>query len=375
MAGLLEAYAMRPDSILVWRDPRARKALDWYWSVMTNRRPARFKIARSVEAPRGYSRLGYRELWELHDKLSSKALERWRLVRERGLAWDELEDVEPSFLDVKVELAWRILRECVFCEKKCRVDRTRSNRGACRLGVETIVSSYFLHMGEEAPLVPSGTIFYGGCTFKCVFCQNYDISQEYPYPGEVVDARRLASIQEKLRRKGARNINHVGGDPTPGLHTIIESFKHLRVNVPQIWNSNQYQSVEGLKLIRDLIDLWLPDFKYWDNRCAIRLSLTARYRETLTRNLRMIVGHGDIIIRHLVMPNHLECCTKPILKWIAQNMPRETTVVNIMSQYRPEYKAASNPSQYPDIARPLTAREYEEAKNYAEELGLLHDLV
>lgn len=368
---MLEALALRPDSITVWRDPRARRALSWYWDVMRDRKPARFHIARSIEAGVDPGRLGLRELWEVHDRLSQRALERWREVRERGLHWDDLEVVEPSFLDVKVELAHRILRECVFCEKRCRVDRTTSNRGACRLGSETIVSSYFLHMGEEAPLVPSGTIFYGGCTFKCVFCQNYDVSQEYPYPGHMVDARGLAGIQESLRRRGARNINHVGGDPTPNLHTIIESFKHLRVNVPQIWNSNQYQSVEGLKLIRDLIDLWLPDFKYWNNRCAIRLSLTARYREVVARNLLMIRGHGDVIIRHLVMPNHIECCTKPILEWIASNMPRETTIVNIMGQYRPEYKA----SRHPDIARPLTQEEYREAIYHARRLGILYDLV
>ncbi len=372
---LLEVLALRPDSITVWRDPRVKRALSWYWDVMRDRAPARYRIADAIPADRDPRGLDTRELWSLHDRLSQRALEEWRRVREKGLAWDELEPVEPSFLDVKTELARRILRECVFCEKRCRVDRTKSNRGACRLGAETIVSTYFLHMGEEAPLVPSGTIFYGGCTFKCVFCQNYDVSQEYPYPGEVVDARRLASIQEKLRRKGARNINHVGGDPTPNLHTIIESFKHLRVNVPQIWNSNQYQSVEGLKLIRDLIDLWLPDFKFWDNRCALRLSLTARYRETLTRNLKMILGHGDIIIRHLVMPNHLECCTLPILDWIAANMPRDRTIVNIMAQYRPEHKAAAHPERYPDIARPITGEEYQKAIEHAERLGLLHSLV
>ena len=368
-------FYLRPDALTVWRNPKVRRALQWYHKVMENKKPAKFKIARSIPVDERIFEADIQELWKEHDRLHEIFYKKWVKIREGLNDESNLETVEPSFLDLKVVIANRILEECTFCEKKCRVNRKETNRGACRLDSRSYVSSYFLHYGEEAPLVPSGTIFYSGCTFKCVFCQNHDISQEYPYPGIIVTPKALARIQEALREEGARNINHVGGDPTPNIHTILESLKYLEVNVPQLWNSNMYLTVESLKLIRDIIDIWLPDFKYWNDKCALRLSLTIRYRDVVTRNLKMISGHGDIIIRHLVMPNHLECCTKPVLEWIGKNMDREKTLVNVMSQYRPEFKVLSNPEKYHDISRPISNHEMDRAYKYAEQNKLLYDLV
>lgn len=232
------------------------------------------------------------------------------------------------------------------------------------------VHSAFLHLGEEAPLVPSGTIFYGGCPFKCVFCQNWDISQERPTEAPALGPEELARVQERLRREGARNVNHVGGDPIPSAHIIIESLKYLKVNVPQLWNSNMYMTEELLELLLDIIDIWLPDFKYWDDRCAWRLSGVRRYREVVTRNIYKAAQKGDMIIRHLVMPNHLECDTFPILEWIAENV-KDKVLVNIMEQYRPEYLVLKFPQRWPDIARPVSAEEVEAARKRADELGIV----
>ncbi|RLF19357.1 MAG: pyruvate formate lyase-activating protein, partial [Thermoprotei archaeon] len=201
---------------------------------------------------------------------------------------------------------------------------------------------------------------------RCVFCQNYDISQENIYGGIEVNARQLAIMQKELRKEGARNINHVGGEPTPNLHTILESLSYLDVNVPQLWNSNMYCSTETMSLLREVIDIWLPDFKYGNDDCAFRLSGIRRYVEVVTRNLKIAAESGDMIIRHLVLPNHIECCTEPVLKWISENTPR--ALVNIMEQYRPEYLVARNPDKWPDIARRLHRdelyRAYELGRKY-----------
>ncbi|MHA1776467.1 MAG: radical SAM protein, partial [Promethearchaeota archaeon] len=229
------------------------------------------------------------------------------------------------------------------------------------------------HMGEESVLIPSGTIFFSGCSFGCVFCQNDDIStagKKYPInmAGRKVTPNDLATLATTLINKGAVNINYVGGDPTPNLHTILSSSKFQTINVCQLWNSNFYNSFKALELLSDVIDLWLPDFKYGNNECAEKFSKIKSYWDVMKKNFTYIYKHGsrNIIIRHLVMPGHVECCSKPILKWIKDNIPE--VVVNIMGQYHPAYLVSQG--QYPEINRRITRAEMQEVFAYAEDLGL-----
>ena len=362
---------IRPDAISVWNDEVVKERLNWYYSVMVDKMPAKFMICKKIEAE-DPKKLDIQNLWDLHDKLSKEFDKIFRDVKSERIKIEEMPNPEFSFLDVKIEIAYRMLESCSFCERKCGVNRKEGKVGVC--GVDkTYVHSWFHHYGEEAPLVPSGTIFYGGCNFKCVFCQNHDISQEYPKDGVEVDALKLALMQKELRKEGARNINHVGGDPTPNLHVILESFKYLEVNTPQLWNSNMYCSEETMKLLREVIDIWLPDFKYGNDKCAKRLSIVENYWRIATRNIKWAHDWSDIIIRHLVLPNHIECCTKPILKWIAENCPR--ALVNIMEQYRPEFLVAKYPEKWKDIARRPTLEEMETAYSYAKSLGIVFEPV
>ncbi len=369
---------VRPDAVKVWGSTKVRRKLKWYYEVMRNVKPARFLIARVVDAGvNELSSYSLEELWDLHREVRKRFRELLDEVTRSGVGPEELkrEFPEPkvSFLDIKAEITERILRNCIFCERRCGVNRYEKV-GVCRLGVDSYVSSYFLHLGEEPPLVPSGTIFYGSCNFRCVFCQNYDISQVSPLSGMRVGPRELAAIQEYLRAQGARNINHVGGDPTPNIHNIIKSLKYVNVNVPQLWNSNMYLTEESMELLIDLMDIWLPDFKYGSNSCALRLSAAPRYYEVVTRNLKMVCEEGaPIIIRHLVMPNHLECCTKKVLEWIGVNCTN--ALVNVMDQYRPEYLVVKYPERYSDIARRLTRHEVSEARKLAEKYKLDYEEV
>jgi len=360
----------RPDAVLVWEEPVVRERLRWYYAVMRNIAPAKYHIAARVEAPRDFAAMGDGELWKLHEELGRVFDEAWAEQRARpdfSLASKGLP--EASFLDVKIELAERQLRRCMLCERRCGVDRTRG-RGACLLDARARVASFFHHLGEEAPLVPSGTIFFAGCNFRCVYCQNWDISQD-PEAGVEVTAEALAAMQIRLREEGARNINWVGGEPTPNIPWILKSLKILArrgVNVPQLWNSNMYLTPEGLSLILHVIDIWLPDFKYGNNACALRYSVAPRYWEVVTRNFSVICRRGeDIIVRHLVLPGHVECCTKPVLKWLAENCRH--ALVNIMDQYRPEY-LVTKLDKYKEIRRRVSEEEMEEAYEYADALGL-----
>ncbi|MEM1930541.1 MAG: radical SAM protein [Sulfolobales archaeon] len=372
MSGIKYWELLRPDSITVWRSRVVREKLSWYYNVMVNKAPAKFILAKYVGTTEDLSRASLEELWELHNELSKDFDKLLLQVKSSKISLADLNKLDRprvSYLDVKIEIAKRILEKCCFCEWRCSVNRLQGSRGFCRLTNETYVSSYFLHVGEEPPLVPSGTIFYGSCNFRCVFCQNHDISQEHPFSGIKVTAEDLASIQDYLRLEGARNINHVGGEPTPNIYTILSSLKYVNSNVPQLWNSNMYLSEESMKLLLDVIDIWLPDFKYGNDSCAARLSLVKNYFSIVARNLKLVCDKGDpIIIRHLVMPNHLNCCTQPVLEWISRNC--SIALVNVMGQYRPEYLVLRHQEKYPDIARRLTRDELIRAYEIAKKLKL-----
>ena len=379
-------WLLRPDAMTVWRDPEVVKRLSWYRAVMLNERPAKFIICKHVgtdEDPGALGELGERELWDLHDKLAREFKRIHRDIREGSLELKELEKPRLSFLRLKVELAERILRSCRFCVRRCGVNRAEGEKGFCGLGREARVSTWFHHFGEEAPLLGggghpvggSGTIFFTSCNLRCVFCQNYDISF-HPENGVVVDGRRLAAMAAELRREGAANINFVGGEPTPNLHVILASMEHLELNVPMLWNSNMLCSPEAMRLLVDVIDIWLPDFKFGNNECAERLTAGGiDYVSTVLANHKLAVANGDMIIRHLVMPNHVECCTKPVLDMIARELGPERVLVNIMGQYRPEHWVARWPEKWPDIARRPSAKEMREAFEYARELGLVFEPV
>ena len=183
--------------------------------------------------------------------------------------------------------------------------------------------------------------------------------------GEIYTPRRLATAIENLRRAGCRNANLVGGEPTPWLEQWLETFKLVNVNIPVVWNSNSYYSEETAKLLAGFVDVYLLDFKYGPFECSKRISDAPNYWDVCTRNHIYGKRYGELIVRVLVLPNHLECCTKHILKWIADNLGRNTRT-NVMFQYRPEWRAY----EVPELRRRLTAKEMERAIELAKETGL-----
>jgi len=265
-------------------------------------------------------------------------------------------------LEERVDKAYRILNSCELCERKCKVNRNSGKLGICKVGNKPIISSAFVHLGEEPMLVPSFTIFFMGCTFHCQFCQNWSISQWFE-KGNILTVKDIAKMIEE--QKDCRNVNFVGGEPTPQLPFILDSLKHVKANIPTVWNSNFYMSLKSMDLLKDVIDVYLSDWKYWSSKCAERLSKVKNYLEIVKRNHDLAFKNSEVIIRHLILPNHFECCTKPILNYIAENYG-EKIVVNLMGQYKPEYKAKG----YEDIARYPTTEELNKAWKLAEELSL-----
>ena len=172
-----------------------------------------------------------------------------------------------------------------------------------------------------------------------------------------------------LERKGAINVNLVGGDPIPHIHVILEALTIADVRIPIIFNSNLYLTEEAMRLIVHVVDLFLPDFKYGNDSCASKLSLAPNYWEVLTRNLLTVRKEGrETIIRHLVLPGHLKCCTEKVLRWISENFPE--ALVNVMGQYRPEYRVEREKGEWGSLERPLSLDEYREALHVARKYGL-----
>jgi putative pyruvate formate lyase activating enzyme len=404
------------EQLWVWRDPGLARSLGWYAAVAANRKPAKFRIAAAIPASLPLAEAPEPALWKELERLTPVFLSCWGGVR------DEVAILRPpaentSLLDLCCELAWRMLGHCNFCRWDCRVDRrTGTKLGACKLGSDTRVSSHFHHPGEELVyrgVDGSGTIFFTSCNMRCAFCQNGDISTDKDN-GEVVDARTLATIAWLLRMEGCHNVNWVGGDPTIHLHTIVAAMALLgegftptaadvsrafvtksdrmywferspaqatyagAFNVPMLWNSNFFMTPETMKILRLLIDVWLPDFKFGPGRCAMSLAKTPWYWETVTGNLALIREWGEnFTIRHLVMPNHVECCTYPVLDWVAEHMPE--VPINIMDQYRPENFCdpcdAKYRPQYADLARRPTAEELRKAYRRARALNLQFETI
>lgn len=291
------------------------------------------------------------KLWKKHDE----ALES---LKTKNFSSDVS---KPSLLDLKAEIAKRILKNCLLCERQCGVNRIKKEKGYCKV-TDSRVASEFTHWGEEPELTPSHTIFFAGCTFSCVFCQNWDISQN-PKGGRIISPKRVAEIVER-RGESTKNTNWVGGDPTSNLPFILETLRLSNVKQAQVWNSNMYLTKESLKLLDGVIDLYLTDFKYGNDVCAKRLSNAENYWGVITRNHRIARDQCELIIRHLVLPNHFECCTKPVLTWIANNL--EKVRVNVMNQFHPD----CNAHEHEDLTRRLTRREFSQAYELAEKLGL-----
>jgi putative pyruvate formate lyase activating enzyme len=292
----------------------------------------------------------------------------------------------PSYLNLtkkeleeRIERLFKILERCEICPKRCRVNRLKGEKGFCQLGYLPMVSAYHPHFGEESVLVGkygSGTIFLSGCNLHCVYCQNFEISQLRI--GKEISFERLAEMMIELQNLGCHNINFV--TPTPQVPQIVKALEiaiEMGLKIPLVYNTSAYDSVEVLKLLDGIFDIYLPDAKYSDNKIALKYSLAPNYFEIMKAAIKemhrqvgdLVVNEKGIavrglIVRHLVLPNKLAGSEK-IFEFISKEIS-ENTFLNIMDQYWVAYKAP----QYPEISRRITKEEFEEAINLAKKFGL-----
>jgi putative pyruvate formate lyase activating enzyme len=279
------------------------------------------------------------------------------------------------------------LEDCTACPRDCHVNRLENRWSACKTGRHALVSSFFPHFGEEDCLrgsCGSGTIFFSHCNLRCVFCQNYDISQAIkPNVEPGVPPGRLSAMMLALQREGCHNINFV--TPEHVVPQVVEALAlaiPAGLRLPLVYNTSAYDSLESLDFMNGLVDIYMPDFKYWSRESSQRYLKAADYPEVARRTIKMMheqvgplqfdnrgLAARGVLIRHLVMPDALHE-TRAILEWIASELGRET-YVNLMDQYYPAGKVSGE--SYPELNRRLSAAEFDEARRYAIGLGLRVD--
>ena len=286
---------------------------------------------------------------------------------------------ETGELQARIDEARKRLSPCVICPRQCQVDRLAEEKGICRTGSQAMVSSYARHFGEESPLVGtggSGTIFITNCNLLCVFCQNYDIS----HLGQGLEASdgQFASMMVSLQRQGCHNINFVTpSHVVPQILAALPKAIGKGLQVPLVYNSSGYDSVETLKLLDGVFDIYMPDFKFWEGGSAKRYARAPDYPEKARAALKEMYRQvGDLqldddgiavkglLVRHLVMPGAREE-TREIMGFLANEISKQT-YVNVMDQYRPCGRAGD----FPPIDRRPTHEEYQDAMDGAREAGL-----
>ena len=231
--------------------------------------------------------------------------------------------------------AWAEVRyaACDVCAEACGVNRLTGELGHCGLGEHGRVYKEYLHLGEERSLVPSHTIYLSGCNLRCVFCSDLGPVTQPQRHGVSVPPEVLAQRIAKRRAEGARNVNFVGGLPDVNVLYILRTLSHCPEDTHVVWNTNLWTTEEAMERLTGVVSTWLVDLKFGDDRCALKLSGARNYLATLQRLLPAAQRSGALIVRHLLMPGHLECCTKPSLAWLARHMPDAS--VNIMTGYHP----------------------------------------
>jgi len=298
------------------------------------------------------------------------------------------EPLYPSYLNLlasgelqrRADAAWEVLASCTICPQNCGVNRLAGKKAVCRSTTECIVGSWNVHRREEPPISGTrgaGTIFFGFCQARCTYCQNYWLSQDGH--GQNVTPAQLARMMLLLQKRGVHNLDLV----TP-THYVPQILKGLVIaaeqglHIPLVYNCAGYENLATLQLLDGIVDIYLPDAKYADDKHAIRTSKMPHYvasnRETLKEMYRQVgpltlddegIGRRGLLIRHLVMPNGI-AGTREVLQWIADELGPETPV-SVMDQYFPAYKALNDPT----LNRRLTWDEYREAVDAMESTGLV----
>ncbi|MGD0552801.1 MAG: radical SAM protein [Sedimentisphaerales bacterium] len=261
----------------------------------------------------------------------------------------------------RAKLAKEAMRNCRLCPRNCGVDRTAGQKGYCKLDDSVRFYREVLYSGEEADLNPSHHIYFAGCNLRCEFCTVAEWN-ERPDAADVADMDNLKKVINQRARQGARTLNLLGGEPAVNVYGILKLFSCLAAETKVVWNSNMYYNGIVDELMAGLVDVYLADFKVGEKRCAESILGAADYLEVVKKNIIKAGTHGRVIVRHVILPGHTECCLKPILRWLAETLP--AVEVSLRGNYFPPANAGASPAGY------LSGDEFQKARQFAAQYRL-----
>ena len=321
----------------------------------------RFQSARELGC--GFSILelegkGADELWLAHNT----TLDRWSSNAAVGCSRGE-----ASLLSLKVELAKRLMQSCTLCARRCGVNRMAGRQGYCGLEAGAIVAESFTHIGEEPQINPSFVISLAGCALRCRYCQQSEIL----FPKRVNGVELTSGLWKDMDFQGARTLSFVGGNPDESIFAILRFLNSAppELELPIVWNSHAYSTLESMTLLHGVVDAYLPDLKYSNPACGARWSKVEDYPAVAKQTITRMTGQDvPVIVRILLLPGHLQCCHLPALRFLA-SLPTPP-LVSIRQQYCPDWQISGRDGK---MAGRIIREDAECAINLAQSLGL--DLV
>lgn len=300
--------------------------------------------------------LGDDELWKIHDQCLGQI--------QPGP--DRISRHAVSLLDLKIELAGRMLRSCRLCARRCGANRIKGEHTPCGLGISAYAGEYFVHIAEESPVNPSFIFNLMGCGMRCRFCQQHELLDPSGTPGRELDS----SLWSEIDMAGARSLSFAGGNPDESLYGILKFIRSApeQWNLPVIWNSHGYQMPDVLRLLDGIVDAYVPDLKYMSESCAKYLSRVNGYPAVAKEAIKAMVAQSvPVYVRLLVLPGHLDCCHIPALDYIRQLHPADNLFVSIRGQYAPDYTISEADGV---LARRSSSQEVNAVHEYAKNIGL-----
>jgi putative pyruvate formate lyase activating enzyme len=270
----------------------------------------------------------------------------------------------PSALNPdRIRLAQSHYSDCTLCEHRCHADRRVSRSHPCKAGIRPRLFRHRIEYGEESELVPSHLFYLSGCDLRCVFCIA-GVNAFDPNRGRELTSELFNEAVEWGRKQGARNIQWVGGEPTIHIPAVLDVMSKCDDLPPVVWKSDFYFTTEALGLLEGAVDVYVADFKFGNDGCARKLAGVDRYVEVVARNLFLASKQARLIVRHLLLPGHEECCYRPIVNWMRNNLP--STPFSLRDGYLPSWRARS----IPILNQPLDIGAGQRARKLAEDSHL-----
>jgi putative pyruvate formate lyase activating enzyme len=261
----------------------------------------------------------------------------------------------------RARLAREMLADCRFCAHDCGVNRLAGETGLCHAGAETKFFSAQVEVSDELELIPTFAVALSGCDLRCDLCitgqDSWNVRAGLGFDVAAIAERAVAAV-----RNGARTIMVLGGEPTIHLPSVLEFVSLLPDSVQLVWKTNAHGSAAARELLEGMFDVWLADFKFGNDSCAQRMAKVPDYTRIVKENLKWANEHSELIVRHLLMPGHLDCCWKPVAEWLAENLPG--VKVNLRSGFWPAWQAVRHSELRGTVSREETQQAWGIAREY-----------